>query len=175
MPMTYSQDGLHLTEQFEGCKLEAYLDSVGVPTIGYGHTHGVTLGMTCTQEQAEEWLLEDVQAAVNAVNSMVRVPLTQQEFDALVDFTFNLGSGSLQHSTLLRLLNSGDYQGAAGEFEKWDKAGGKVLAGLLRRRQAEEEMFDALVSACGLSGRLSSSAANAESPLAMPSLLSGKA
>jgi lysozyme len=143
MAMTYSQDGLHLTEQFEGCKLAAYLDSVGVPTIGYGHTRNVALGMTCTQEQAEQWLQEDVQTSADAVNRLVTVELTQQEFDALVDFTFNLGAGNLQHSTLLRLLNSGDYKSAAGEFQKWDKAGGKVLAGLLRRRQAEEDMFDA--------------------------------
>jgi lysozyme len=140
--MEYSPDGLKLTESFEGCRLQAYLDSVGVPTIGYGHTHGVTMGMTCTQEQADAWLQEDVQEAVQAVNNLVTVPLTQQQFDALVDFTFNLGTGALQHSTLLRLLNSGNYQGAAGEFEKWDKAGGKVLPGLLKRRQAERDMFN---------------------------------
>jgi lysozyme len=140
--MEDSPDGLKLTESFEGCRLAAYLDSVGVPTIGYGHTHGVAMGMTCTQEQAEQWLQQDVQVAVQAVNNLVTVPLTQQQFDALVDFTFNLGTGALQHSTLLRLLNSGNYQGAAGEFEKWDKAGGKVLPGLLRRRQAERDMFN---------------------------------
>jgi lysozyme len=140
--MDYSPDGLKLTESFEGCRLAAYLDSVGVPTIGYGHTRGVTMGMTCTQEQAEQWLQQDVQVAVQAVNNLVTVPLTQQQFDALVDFAFNLGTGALQHSTLLRLLNSGNYQGAAGEFEKWDKAGGKVLPGLLRRRQAERDMFN---------------------------------
>jgi lysozyme len=140
--MEYSLDGLHLTESFEGCRLDAYLDSVGVPTIGYGHTHGVTLGMTCTQDQAEQWLQQDIQVAAEAVNRMVTVTLTQQEFDALVDFTFNLGTGSLQKSTLLRLLNAGDYKGAATEFDKWDKAGGKVMAGLLRRRQSEEQMFD---------------------------------
>jgi lysozyme len=143
MTMTYSEDGLHLTEQFEGCKLAAYPDSVGVPTIGYGHTRNVSLGMTCTQEQAEQWLQEDIQSAADAVNRLVTVELTQQEFDALVDFTFNLGAGNLQSSTLLRLLNSGDYTGAAGEFDKWDRAGGQVLAGLLRRRQAEADMFDA--------------------------------
>ena len=140
--MEYSLDGLHLTESFEGCRLQAYLDSVGIPTIGYGHTHGVTMGMTCTQDQAEQWLQQDIQVAAQAVNNMVKVPLTQPEFDALVDFTFNLGTGSLQHSTLLRLLNGGNYAAAAAEFEKWDKAGGKVMAGLLRRRQSEAEMFD---------------------------------
>lgn len=143
MAMTYSQDGMHLTESFESCRLTAYLDSVGVPTIGWGHTSGVKIGMTCTQEQADQWLQEDVQSAVNAVNTMVKVQLTQQEFDALVDFTFNLGSGNLQHSTLLRLLNAGDYSGAAAEFDKWDRAGGQAMAGLLRRRQSEEDLFNA--------------------------------
>ena len=98
--------------------------------------------MSCTQEEAEQWLQQDIQVAAQAVNGMVTVALTQPEFDALVDFAFNLGTGNLQHSTLLRLLNAGDYKGAAAEFEKWDRAGGKVMAGLLRRRQAEEQMFD---------------------------------
>jgi lysozyme len=142
MAMTYSQDGIHLTESFESCRLTAYLDSVGVPTIGWGHTNGVKIGMTCTQEQADAWLQQDIQSSVNAVNSMVKVQLRQQEFDALVDFTFNLGAGNLEHSTLLRLLNAGNFQGAAAEFDKWDRAGGQVLAGLLRRRQAELGMFD---------------------------------
>lgn len=139
--MQYSQDGLHLTEQFEGCKLVAYPDSIGVPTIGYGHTRGVHLGMTCTQAQAEQWLQEDVQSAVSEVNKHVTIPLTQHEFDALVDFTFNCGAGNLDHSTLLKLVNTGDFAHAANEFERWDKAGGKVFAGLLRRRLAEKHEF----------------------------------
>lgn len=142
MAMTYSENGLHLTEQFEGLRLAAYKDSVGVPTIGYGHTRNVTMDMTCTQELAEQWLQEDVQIAVNGVNQFVTVELTQNQFDALVDFTFNLGVGSLQHSTLLRLLNARDYAGAAGEFEKWNKAGGNVLPGLVKRRQAERDLFN---------------------------------
>ena len=140
--MTYSEEGLQLTEKFEGLRLTAYKDSVGVPTIGYGHTRGVAMGMTCTQEQAEQWLQEDVQIAVDAVNRLVTVELTQNQFDALVDFTFNLGVGSLQRSTLLKLLNAGNYSGAAGEFAKWNKAGGQVLAGLTKRRQAERDLFN---------------------------------
>ena len=140
--MTYSEEGLQLTEKFEGLRLTAYKDSVGVPTIGYGHTRGVAMGMTCTQEQAEQWLQEDVQIAVDAVNRLVTVELTQNQFDALVDFTFNLGVGSLQRSTLLKLLNAGNYSGAAGEFKKWNKAGGQVLAGLTKRRQAERDLFN---------------------------------
>ena len=139
--MQYSKLGLALTERFEGCRLEAYQDSVGVWTIGYGHTRGVQQGMTCTQEQAEEWLLQDSLQAQDAVNDLVTVLLTQPEFDALVDFTFNLGAGALAESTMLRLLNAGDFAGAASQFELWDHAGGKVVAGLLRRRLAEKQEF----------------------------------
>lgn len=139
--MKYSKTGLALTERFEGCKLVAYQDQVGVWTIGYGHTRGVHEGMTCTQAQAEQWLLEDIAAAEQNVNTHVKVPLTQAEFDALVDFDFNCGSGNLDSSTLLKLVNEGDPEDAAKEFEKWDHAGGKVVAGLLRRRQAEEAEF----------------------------------
>lgn len=140
--MNYSDQGFALTQKFEGCELTAYQDSVGVWTIGYGHTAGVTPGMVCAQDQANEWLQQDVQWAVNAVNQYVTAPLTQGEFDALVDFTFNLGVGNLVHSTLLRLLNGLDYTGAAAEFPKWNMAGGHVLAGLTARRLAEQELFN---------------------------------
>ncbi len=139
--MEYSKNGIELTARFEGCKLLAYQDSVGVWTIGYGHTKGVTKGMSCTQQQAEEWLKEDVMDAVRAVNKYVKVDLSQNQFDALVDFTFNLGSGSLSSSTLLKYLNKGSFDLAANEFEKWCHAGGKVLKGLYARRIAEKEMF----------------------------------
>lgn len=140
--LTYSQNGLKLTESFEGLRLEAYQDQVGVWTIGYGHTNGVTSGMVCTQEQAQKWLLEDTQGASFAVNRMVTVQLNQNQFDALVDFTFNLGSGALGSSTLLRLLNAGNFSGAANEFVKWNHAGGVVVAGLTKRRLAEQELFN---------------------------------
>jgi len=139
--MQYSQEGLSLTESFEGCNLVAYQDSVGVWTIGYGHTQGVAQGMTCTQAQAEQWLLADVADAEAAVSRLVHIAMSQEEFDALVDFTFNLGVGNFAGSTLLRLLNARDIEGAADEFEKWDLAGGVVVAGLLRRRQAEHALF----------------------------------
>lgn len=122
--------------------MEAYLDSVGVPTIGYGHTRGVKMGDVCTREEAEQFLREDVSLCESCVNSHVTfLQLTQGEFDALVDFCFNLGCGALASSTLLKKLNTGDVAGAAGEFEKWDHAGGKVLAGLLRRRLEEKQEF----------------------------------
>jgi lysozyme len=140
--MTYSKTGLAITEKFEGCKLSAYQDSVGVWTIGYGHTLGVQEGDTCTQEQAEQWLQEDTDAAVSNVNQHLTVQVSQNEFDALVDFAFNLGVGNFDGSTLLKDVNSGDLEAAAQEFEKWDHAGGKVVAGLLRRRLAEETEFE---------------------------------
>jgi lysozyme len=145
--MNYSDAGLDLTEESEGCRLVAYQDSVGVWTIGYGHTQGVHAGMTCTQAQAEVWLREDIMSAIADVNRLVKVPLTQGEFDALVDFDFNLGGGALRGSTLLRLLNAGDHASAAEQFERWDKAGGHVLAGLLRRRLAEEAEFKGVSTA----------------------------
>jgi lysozyme len=140
--MQYSSAGLALTKSFEGCKLSAYQDSKGVWTIGFGHTSGVQPGDTCTQEQADVWLMQDIQWAVTVVNSHVTAPLTQGQFDALCDFVYNCGSGNFEHSTLLGLLNSEDYQGAANEFCKWDHAGGVVVPGLLRRRQAEEVEFN---------------------------------
>lgn len=139
--MQYSKSGVQLTEGFEGCKLTAYQDQVGKWTIGYGHTQNVFAGQTCTQEQADVWLQEDMEWAVRVVNALVTVPLSQGEFDALVDFTFNLGSGSLQHSTLLRLVNTQQFEAAANEFEKWDHAGGVAVAGLLRRRLGEKAEF----------------------------------
>jgi|SRR5581483_1642701 lysozyme len=139
--MTYSRDGLHLTEQFEGCRREAYQDSRGIWTCGYGHTRGVGPGTVVTQAQAEEWLAEDVAEAEHAVNALVKVPLTQGQFDALVDFTFNLGAGTLERSTLLRLLNEKRYDYVADQFLAWDHAAGREVDGLKRRREAEREMF----------------------------------
>lgn len=140
--LTYSKSGLALTESFEGLRLAAYQDSIGKWTIGYGHTLGVTPGMTCTQAQAEEWLENDINWAVFVVNKLVTRPITQGIFDSLVDFTFNAGSGNFKSSTLLKLVNAGDMEDAAKEFEKWDHAGGVVVAGLLRRRKAEEQEFE---------------------------------
>lgn len=139
--MNYSKKGIALTESFEGCRLLAYQDQVGRWTIGYGHTSLVCEGQTCTQKQAELWLIQDVAWAERCVNAHITTEISQGEFDALVDFTFNLGIGSFQHSSLLALVNAGQFAAAAKEFEKWDHAGGKVVAGLLRRRQAEAAEF----------------------------------
>jgi lysozyme len=142
MRMSYSLSGLHLTEQFEGCRLQAYQDVKGIWTCGYGHTFGVTSATTCTFEQACTWLAYDINWANNTVNSLVNVSLTQPEHDALTDFVFNVGSGNFASSTLLKLLNAGEIALAAQELDKWDKAAGVVVAGLLRRRAAETAEFN---------------------------------
>lgn len=140
--MAYSAAGLALTQEFEGCSLTAYQDSVNVWTIGYGHTAGVIPGMTITQDQATAFLVQDVQGAVDCVNNNVSVALTQGQFDALVDFVFNLGAGAFLGSTLRSQLNLGNYAAASQEFPKWDHAGGKVVTGLWRRRMAEQALFN---------------------------------
>ena len=144
--MQTSDKGIALIKQFEGCKLTAYQDSVGVWTIGYGWTKPVDgkpirAGMTIKQETAERLLKTGLVSYENDVSRLVKVDLTQGQFDALVSFTYNLGSKSLSTSTLLRKLNAGDYAGAADEFLRWNKAGGKVLNGLTRRREAERALF----------------------------------
>ena len=144
--MQISDKGIALIKQFEGCKLTAYQDSVGVWTIGYGWTKPVDgkpirAGMTIKQETAERLLKTGLVNYENDVSRLVKVDLTQGQFDALVSFTYNLGARSLSTSTLLRKLNAGDYAGAADEFLRWNKAGGKVLNGLTRRREAERALF----------------------------------
>lgn len=140
--LSYGKDGLALTEEFEGLRLTAYQDQVGVWTIGYGHTGPeVCAGLTITQADAENLLMRDVAAASTCVNRVVKVQLDQDEFDAPVDFVFNLGASAFAGSTLLRKLNAGDFVGASAEFVKWGHAGGQLVPGLLRRRHAEQQLF----------------------------------
>ncbi|MCK6950537.1 lysozyme [Enterobacter roggenkampii] len=144
--MQTSDKGIALIKQFEGCKLTAYQDSVGIWTIGYGWTQPVDgkpirAGMTIKQETAERLLKTGLVSYESDVSRLVKVGVTQGQFDALVSFTYNLGALSLSTSTLLRKLNAGDYAGAADEFLRWNKAGGKVLNGLTRRREAERALF----------------------------------
>ncbi|AKL03450.1 muraminidase [Enterobacter asburiae] len=144
--MQTSDKGIALIKKFEGCKLTAYQDSVGVCTIGYGWTQPVDgkpirVGMTIKQETAERLLKTGLVSYESDVSRLVKVGLTQGQFDALVSFTYNLGARALSTSTLLRKLNAGDYAGAADEFLRWNKAGGKVLNGLTRRREAERALF----------------------------------
>lgn len=144
--MRASENGINLIKHFEGCRLTAYQDSVGVWTIGYGWTQPVDgkpvgKGMNITQQKADDLLKQGVVQYENGVNSLVKVQLNQNQFDALVDFAYNLGVNALKGSTLLRKINTGDYAGAANEFTKWNKAGGKELVGLTRRREAEKSLF----------------------------------
>ncbi len=140
--MQYSKKGLELTKSFEACRLTAYQDIKGIWTIGFGHTGPeVVEGLVCTQDQADAQLAIDLLRAEHMVNTYVTVPLTQGQYDALVDFAFNLGVNAEKGSTLLKLVNVGNFTAAAEEFEKWSHASGKVVAGLLRRRLAEKEEF----------------------------------
>lgn len=128
----------------EGLRLKAYPDpgTGGAPwTIGYGHTRNVKKGDTCTLEQAMAWLNEDMADAYRVIDNAVTVPLTHQQRDALCSFIFNVGGPAFQKSTLLRLLNAGDYLGAAAQLDRWNKSGGRVIAGLVRRRKREKALF----------------------------------
>ena len=140
--MEYSKQGLALTENFESCRLSAYQDVKGVWTCGWGHTGPeVEEGFSMTQNQADTQLVVDLQRAEDMVDSCVTVPLTQGQYDALVDFAFNLGTNAERGSTLLKLVNENDMADAANQFQLWDHASGQVVAGLLRRRLAEEQEF----------------------------------
>jgi len=139
--MRTSPEGIALIKKFEGCRLTAYQDSVGVWTIGYGSTKDIKKGMRISLHMAEDFLVKDLEEAEDAVKRYVAPTLTQNEFDALVSFTFNLGGGALRTSTLLNKLNGHDRQGAADEFTRWVYAGKKKLSGLVRRRNAERAMF----------------------------------
>ena len=142
--MNIGPSGIALIKQFEGCKLRAYRDSVGVLTIGVGHTGpDVVDGMVITQAQADDLLRSDLKDAEGCVNREVTVPLTENEFSALVSWVFNLGCGTFRKSSVLRYLNESNYDMAAEYMKKYDRAGGQVLAGLTRRREAEAELFEA--------------------------------
>lgn len=133
---------INLIKSFEGCKLTTYADSVGVLTIGYGHTGpDVHRGKVITQSQADDLLAADLARFETGVTNLVKVTLTANQFGALVSFAYNLGLGSLGGSTLLKKVNAKDFAGAKLEFSKWDHAGGKVLAGLTKRRAAEAVLF----------------------------------
>jgi lysozyme len=141
--MKTSKDGLQLIKDFEGLELNAYKCAAGVWTIGYGHIKGVQEGMSISEARANEMLNEELTEYENYINKGVTVPLSQCQFDAMVSWVYNLGNGNLTSSTLLKVLNSGDYAGVPAQMLRWNKAGGKVLAGLTRRRQAEADMFSA--------------------------------
>ena len=139
--MKTSNEGISLIQKFEGCELEAYQCSAGVWTIGYGHTKDVVEGMTITKEQAEQMLVDELHEYENYINEYVTVALSQNQFDALVSWVYNLGPANLKASTMLKVLNSGKYEDVPAQMKRWNKAGGKVLEGLIRRREAEACLF----------------------------------
>ena len=139
--MTISQKGIDLIKTFEGCKLFAYRDSVGIPTIGYGHTKDVKMGMSITQKQAEEFLKGDIKPVERLLNGM-GINYTQNQFDALVDFIYNLGEGNFKKSTMYKniVARKSDIE-ITDQMVKWVNAGGRPLLGLKKRRVAEANMF----------------------------------
>lgn len=133
-----------LIKQFEGCRLSAYQDIRGIWTIGFGETAGVTEGMTITQEQADEYLARDLQSFAAAIDRLITTKLNDNQFSALLDFTYNLGSGTLQRSTLRMKINRGELSGIPRQLEKYCYAGTVKSWGLLRRREAEAELWNTL-------------------------------
>lgn len=147
--MAVNDATIRLITEFEGVKLEAYADPAhgwAVPTIGIGHTSAagppeVYKGMKITAQEAKDMLIRDLRKYEAAVDKAVKVQLNPNQRGALVSFTYNLGEGNLNKSTLLKKVNAGDFLGASKEFSKWNRAGGKILAGLTRRREAERQLF----------------------------------
>lgn len=137
--------GIDLIKRSEGLKLSAYLDAAGIPTIGYGHTADVNIGTTITQAQAEKLLIEDIAICETTLDRYVTVPLTDNQRAALVSLIFNVGITLFRNSSLLRLLNAGDYVGAADQFDKWIyttiSGKKKILRGLITRRGEEKSLF----------------------------------
>ena len=140
--MRTSEAGIDLIKSFEGCRTVAYQDVVGVWTIGYGHTIDVKEGMRITQHQCDVMLEVDIETYENYVNEQVDVSLTQNQFDALVSWVYNLGPTNLRNSTMLKVLNAGKYEEVPYQMKRWNRAGGKVLKGLVVRREAEAELFN---------------------------------
>ena len=140
--MEISKEGIALIKKFEGCELEAYKCAAGVWTIGYGSTKGVKKGDSMSQEDADKLLLHEIKEYDGYVNDLVEVNLEQNQFDSLCSFCYNLGPQPLKSSTLLKVLNAKDYEGVPAQIKRWNKAGGKVLQGLVRRREAEALLFE---------------------------------
>ena len=138
-----TKEGLDFIQDVEGCKLFAYLDTGGVYTIGVGHTGPeVVKGLTCSMEQALQWLKEDSEEAQEGIRKWIKVLLTQNQFNALVSFVFNVGVNAFSKSTMLKLINKGDFDGASNEFPKWNKDNGKEILGLSKRRILEQSVFE---------------------------------
>ena len=142
--MIISKNGLDLIKQFESLQLKAYKCSANVWTIGYGHTKNVKEGDRISQDQANCFLMQDLYSVERAIVRLVKVKINQNQFDALCSLIFNIGISAFNKSTLLAKLNKDDYVGAAEQFRRWNKVNNVVMAGLVRRRQAEEDLFNAI-------------------------------
>jgi len=139
--MKCNHAGKSIIKSFEGLRLQAYRCPAGIWTIGYGDTHNVTPGMVITEQEADERLDARLLEFEEAVSGMAPPFITENQFSALVSFAYNVGASALAGSTMLQKLNAGDIEGAAREFPRWNKSGGRVLNGLTRRRNAEKELF----------------------------------
>lgn len=139
--MNISNNGMQFICRWEGVRYEAYQDTGGVWTLGYGHTRGVRSGQRCSEEDAQAFLRSDLQSVETALAQKVTVPISQGQYDALASFVFNIGTSAFSQSTLLNKLQQRDYAGAAGEFPRWCHDNGRVINGLLARREAEQAMF----------------------------------
>lgn len=140
--MRLTDEGISLVKSFESLKLKAYKCPSGILTIGYGHTLAVKEGQTCTEKQANDFLLDDLKVSTNFVSKHVKSNITENQFSALVSFVFNCGIGNFQKSTLLKKVNINPNDATIrDEFMKWNKGGGKVLAGLTIRRKAEADLY----------------------------------
>ena len=139
--MQLSKTGIELLKHFEGCERKAYQDSVGVWTIGYGHTKGLYEGLEITQSEAEKMLIDELPEYEGYITDKVVPMLQQHEFDALVCWVYNLGPTNLSSSTMLKKLNAGEFKEVPFQMKRWDKAGGQPLLGLTRRRNAEALLF----------------------------------
>ena len=143
--MNISTEGLALIKKFEGLELNAYRCAAGVWTIGYGHTKDVERGDVWTEAQADDALKHELIEFEGYINDLVECSLTQNQFDALVSWVYNLGPANLQASTLLKKLNAEDYEDVPSQLKRWNKAGGKVFEGLIRRREAEALLFQGAI------------------------------
>ena len=139
--MQISEEGLSLIKKYEGCELKAYRCPANVLTIGYGHIKDVKEGDQITKEEADEMLADELIEYTEYINNMVKVALDQSQFDALTAWIYNLGPTNFKDSTLLRVLNEGRYNEVPQEIKRWNKAGGQVLNGLIKRREAEALLF----------------------------------
>ena len=141
-PKHTSKTGIDLIKRWEGWRAKAYKCPANKWTIGYGHTKTARRGMIISQQEGERLLRQDLQIYENAIHNLVSLPLNQNQFDALVSFTYNVGRGALSQSTLLRKLNQGNYTAAADQFSRWVYGGGRKLPGLVSRRAAERQLFN---------------------------------